>query len=269
MGQGSAVSEHADILDAYVREAPSGANAMRIFAGEWSSRLPEPYAAESGVAPLFDDFRIRWALERLGSIAGFDVLELGPLEGAHTFMVEAAGAASVTAVEGNTRAFLKCLIVKELLGLTRSRFLLGDITEFLRADTSSYDLILASGVLYHLLEPMEALELIAGHTSRLLLWTHYFDEDVISADETARAKFSGSEERTTRDGLRYVAHRMEYGTALTWQGFCGGANDHSYLLGRDDILANLERLGFTNIEIGYEAREANPFPSITILAQKA
>src|SRR5579862_3723444 len=119
--------EHSSVLDAYVREVPSGANALRIFEGEWTSRLPEPYADASGSAALFEDPRIRWGIEQLGGVAGFDVLELGPLEAAHTSMVEAAGAASITAVEGNTRAFLRCLIVKELLGLTRSRFLLGDI----------------------------------------------------------------------------------------------------------------------------------------------
>lgn len=259
---------HASILDAYVRDVPSPANALRIFEGEWSSRLPDPYGEVSGTAPLFDDHRIHWALDRIGSIEGFDVLELGPLEAAHTYMVEAAGAASVTAVEGNTRAFLKCLIVKELLGLSRSRFLLGDLTEFLRADPTTYDLVLASGVLYHLLNPMEALELIGSHTTRVLLWTHYYDEEVITADEIARAKFNGSEERRTGDGLTYVAHRMEYGAALAWQGFCGGANDHSYLLERADILNCLDRLGFVNIDIGYEMREALPFPSITILAEK-
>jgi hypothetical protein len=184
-------------------------------------------------------------------------------------MIEAAGAASITAVEGNTRAFLKCLIVKELLGLTRSSFLLGDITEYLRAEASAFDLVIASGVLYHLIDPMEALRLISERSSRLLLWTHYYDAEILATNDAALARFSGSEAHETPDGFRYTAYRHEYGEALSTPAFCGGANDHSFHLERGDILGYLERLGFTKIDIGFESREAAPFPSLTVLAQKA
>ena len=53
------------------------------------------------------------------------MLELGPLEGAHTYMLDRAGASEVVAIEGNTRAFLKCLITKELLSMPSARFLVG------------------------------------------------------------------------------------------------------------------------------------------------
>lgn len=41
-------------------------------------------------------------------------------------MLEQAGAAEVVAVEANTRSFLKCLCIKEVLGMRAVRFLLGD-----------------------------------------------------------------------------------------------------------------------------------------------
>jgi hypothetical protein len=122
------------VLDAYVQGPPSGENALRIFAGEWSSRLPAPYHALTGEADLFEDLRITWLADVLGRFAGLNVLELGPLEAGHTTMLERGGAASIVAVESNVRAYLKCLIVKELLGLTRTTFLLGDAVSYLQSN---------------------------------------------------------------------------------------------------------------------------------------
>ena len=62
---------------------------------------------------------------------GFRILELGPLEGAHTYQLEKLGAAEIVAIEANKEAFLKCLIIKELAQLERARFLLGDFVTYL------------------------------------------------------------------------------------------------------------------------------------------
>ena len=45
-----------------------------------------------------------WALSLLGSIEGQSVLELGPLEGGHTYMLHKAGA-NITSIEANKRGF--------------------------------------------------------------------------------------------------------------------------------------------------------------------
>src|ERR1035437_8430204 len=98
------------ILDSYVRTAHSVQNALDIFVSEWASRLPPPWSkCAAGGIPLFEDGRIVWALQQLGGCEGQRALELGPLEGGHSYMLESHGAASVLAVEANTRAFLKCL----------------------------------------------------------------------------------------------------------------------------------------------------------------
>ena len=125
------------ILDQYVTTTPSPQNAVDIFAGEWSSKLPEPFAeVRAGSALLFADARLEWGLTQLGGVTGKTVLELGPLEGGHTYMLEQGGAASVVAIEANTRAYLKCLITKELLGLKRARFLCGNFVAFLQANAT-------------------------------------------------------------------------------------------------------------------------------------
>ncbi|WP_207954636.1 hypothetical protein [Saccharopolyspora elongata] len=74
------------ILDEYVTSAPSPQNAVDVFAGEWSSQLPAPLQhVQAGPLPLFDDARVSWAIECFGGVAGSRVLEIGPLEGGHTY----------------------------------------------------------------------------------------------------------------------------------------------------------------------------------------
>src|SRR5215213_6466535 len=114
------------ILDAYVRSAPSNQHALDIFKGEWAAILPAPFNdLRAGNLNLFYDNRAYWALNELGGCQGQRVLELGPCEGQHSYMLEQWGAASITSIEANTRAYLKCLIVKEVLGLQRVHFLCG------------------------------------------------------------------------------------------------------------------------------------------------
>ena len=90
-------------------------------------------------------------LSKIGDYKGISVLELGPLEGGHAYMLEKAGVGSVLSIEANTRAFLKCLISKEIFGLNKCHFLLGDFTEYLNKldEHIRFDLVFASGVLYH------------------------------------------------------------------------------------------------------------------------
>ena len=68
-----------------------------------------------GFAQLFEDDRILWDEEKLGKFLSKRVLELGPLEGAHTYMLQQLGAKEIISIESNKRAFLKCLIIKNIL----------------------------------------------------------------------------------------------------------------------------------------------------------
>jgi hypothetical protein len=76
----------------FVLAPPSVQNAIDIFAGEWASRFPSNGpAVNAGTVPLFEDPRLAWANETLRELtghgfAGQRILELGPLEGGHTYM---------------------------------------------------------------------------------------------------------------------------------------------------------------------------------------
>src|SRR4051794_2616577 len=96
----------------FEQRAPSIQNAVDIFRGKWASTFDGLIEAETdGHAPLFtSDPRPLRAAEILGTgsrIDGFRVLELGPLEGGHTFQLEKLGAREVLAIEANVEAFLK------------------------------------------------------------------------------------------------------------------------------------------------------------------
>ena len=140
--------------DASVSHAPTAQATIDILDG-WVSILPaELGAATRGFAPLFADERAIWAIDRLGGVRGATILELGPLEGGHTYMLDRAGAKSIIAIEGNKRCYLKCLITKELLGVDSAHLLLGDFVSWLEQDRRRFDVIWATGVLYHMTEPL-------------------------------------------------------------------------------------------------------------------
>lgn len=257
------------VLAQYLASPPSPQNALDIFTGEWSSALPAPFSElRAGTIELFADARIDWLLETIGGVRDKQVLELGPLEAGHTYMLEKGGAASVTAIESNTRAFLKCLIVKEVLELRRARFLCGDFIEFLRRNTQTFEVCLASGVLYHMPNPVELIALLAQRCSEyLFLWTHYYEGAIIGANPTLAPKFVGSVP-AEHGGFTHTLHRQEYQAALEWTGFCGGSAPTSHWMTRDDIGACLQHFGFEIDAVGFEQPDHPNGPALAMVARR-
>jgi hypothetical protein len=252
------------ILDEYVTTAPSPQNAVDVFAGEWSSQLP---GLSAGPIPLFADDRVKWALDQLGGVSGAQVLELGPLEGGHSFMLAEAGA-SVLAVESQTRAYLKCLIAKELLGMPAARFVLGDFMAYLRDTDERFDLVFASGVLYHMRNPVETIALTARAASSLFLWTHYYDEEIVRPSALLSPRFT-SESASSYEGFEHTLHRFEYESALQLKGFCGGSAPHSNWLSRADLMAALEHFGWRVKAVAFDTPDHPHGPALALVAIKS
>lgn len=236
------------VSDQYIHSPPSHQNALDIFKGEWSSRFPQNLGLNAGNVPLFEDSRVSWAIERLGGMSNKSILELGPLEAGHTYMLEKAGAQKIVAVESNAHAYLKCLIVKEIFNLIKSKFLCGNFVEYLKQTNDKFDVCWASGVLYHMTNPVELLATIADVSNQIYLWTHYFDRDIISQKEHLVKRFdlSGTSSRYQNFPYRYYKHK--YDTYLP-SGFCGGSQPFSCWMNRSDIISCLRFLGFNKIEV--------------------
>lgn len=236
------------IIDVYSQNCPTNQEAINIFRGEWSSQFPAEVNVQAGSSPLFQDDRIQLGLRELGGVTGQSVLELGPLEGGHSYQLEKSGAQSVLAIEANTRAYLKCLITKEVLGMERVRFLRGDFMEYLRQSPPRFDLVLCFGVLYHQKHPIELISRLSQITDRLLVWTHYYDEAIIRSSPTLNPKFT-STERAEYAGYPHTLHRYEYQSSLAHPGFCGAGAEYANWMERGELLQAFHHVGFKKVKV--------------------
>lgn len=237
----------------FTRQEPSDQNALDIFRGRWACDLSGLVpGTRAGGTNLFEDPRISEHLLRrfagpAGDLAGQRVLEIGPLEGAHTYQLERLGA-TVTAVEANTEAYLKCLIVKEILQLSQARFLYGDAVEYLRReDIGRFDLIVCCGVLYHLADPAELISLLAAKTDRVYLWTHY------------EMNAGNAHQRGTtivRKGESYTYHERD-NSDRKLSNYWGGNRAVSVRMTRSDIFRCFRAEGLTEVEV-HEDNEHHP-----------
>ncbi len=254
----------------YVTALPHPQNAIDILQGEWRCQLPEPLAHfKAGTLPLFEDERIQWLAAELGGLEDMTVLELGPLEGAHSYILEQAGAKSITAIEANTQAYLKCLIVKELLDLKRVKFLCGDFMAYLREETGpTFDLGVACGVLYHMQNPVELIALLAKQCRQsIFLWTHYYDETLISQDPRTVYKHTG-QTKAEYEGFEHTLYRYEYQEAKYMPGFSGAGTAFTHWLSRKDIIDCLAHFGFGEIKIGFDETHYRNGPALALIARR-
>jgi SAM-dependent methyltransferase len=246
------------INEQYVASAPSRQNIANIFKGRWISGFPDASCVSGGIIPLFADSRIAWLIERCGgSLAGQHVAELGPFEGGHSYMLLAAGAASVEAIEANTLNFTKTLLVKEIFGLKGLDVRFGEIEAWLAEGDERFDLIVASGVLYHFNDPLKALWDMARRTDRIFLWTHFVDDAAMPPDDPRRASFIGTTRERTVDGVSCTYHSRSYAGAQTKAAFCGGVSQNSIWISRDAILRALTIWGFAVEEAMVDPGHAN------------
>ncbi len=261
----------ANILDAYVNDEPSDASAINLFHGEWSSQLPGFPKELSGNSLLFDDQRVHAWIRRVNEVMpesvsnpfSFKVLELGPLEGGHTHMLSSRHW-DITAIESNSRAFMKCLITANIYR-TRARFLLGSFEEYFKSLSSDvvYDFICCSGVLYHLKNPSESLRRILAHTKSIGIWSHYGSKELVI---NRPGMFSEEYYYDSISGKEVLGYKHFYGSALETSFFCGGGQDYSIWMSKDEILSLLSESGFS-AEI-QSISDSPSGPSITIFAKK-
>lgn len=257
-----------DIAPGYESAAPSAQNAMDIFKGGWVSAFPVETGLQAGTNALFADPRILWLTAQLKDwFKGKDVLELGPLEGAHTATLLSEGAASVTAIEAKRDSYLRCLVTKEVLQLHGASFQLGNFLPYLERDETQWPLIVASGVLYHMSDPIRTLELLSSRTDRLYLWTHVVDPDAMRPGDP-RLDALGDPELRDWNGRLIKLHKRPY-LEQKEKTFCGGLEAEPRWINREDLLWLLAQLGFDEIITAHDKPDAEHGPSLSILASRS
>ena len=245
---------------------PSQQNAVDLFADSWASDFAEICPdLTAGKSPFFTmDPRPKDAARLLGvngRLDGMRVLELGPLEGGHTYQLEQLGADSILSIEANAEAYLKCLITKEITGLRNACFLYGDFTKYVASTTDTYDLIFCSGVLYHMIDPIALIMAMGKISDKCFVWTHYYDK-----------KHYKGPKRSVRSDPRYPGVKL-YVLNFDEQGmdsgtYFGGNRPISVWLSRGDILATFKKAGFSNSEIIEDSPDTDIGASFSFAAWK-
>lgn len=243
-------------LPQFVTSLPTHQNAVNIFEGKWVCYLPVD-GLRSGGMNLFstEDRRPQMVVDVCGDIAGFKVLELGPLEGAHSYQLERLGAGSILAIDASPEFYLKCLITKEILGL-KAKYLLGDFNRFLESTDEKYDLVFAAGVLYHMIDPVHTLHLISKVTPRVFIWSHY-----IGADAQIQAT------PVERHGYACNYHEVFYDDSSHSRGWSGVRPSANRLL-QKDIVGALKYFGFDRVTITLDDPHHQGGPAVSIVAER-
>jgi SAM-dependent methyltransferase len=160
------------------------------------------------------------------------VLELGSLEGGHTYALAALpGIDRVLALEGRPANVERAQLVGRLSGAASSSIELrvADLEQTDLTALGTFDAVFCVGLLYHLPRPWELLERIAQVSNRLFLWTMHAVKPV---PEEARAGY---------EGRSYA----EFGLADP----LSGLSPISFWPTLDALVAMLADAGFDEVEI--------------------
>jgi hypothetical protein len=136
--------------------------------------------------PYGDDTRLKYMTYFL-DVRDQRVLEIGPLEGHHSVILEKMGIRENIAVEARQDNLRKCSRIKEKYRLDRTTFLQHDLERLYRGQerprfAGPFDLVFCLGLLYHVSEPAKALEWFRSQAPTLFLGTQYIEGEVDGAE---------------------------------------------------------------------------------------
>jgi SAM-dependent methyltransferase len=230
-------------LPKFVPEVPDDQNAFRLRAGTWKFKFEDMDASELDNFLRTVDGRPRLCSEFFPGYRDFSIVEFGPSDGYNTAQLELYGATDIVSIEANADAFLRCLIMKNARGM-KTKFLLGDFLKFMSQSDSAFDLAYASGVLYHLQDPVDFLLQCGRRARHLFVWSLYFDEDAVRSDAYEMRRF-GVRETVSRGGEQFVYHQRSVDPQMVTAGnYQGGIEQHANWLTLPDLKRAIELAGF-------------------------
>jgi hypothetical protein len=252
----------------FATRAPDRSNALNIYKGSWKFGYDRMSYAEIR-ANILRDPRPQWCAEVYPDFHRLRIVELGPADGYNTAGLEFAGARNVTAIEGNVDAFLRCLILKNYLGL-QAEFILGDFVEYFEEEKAQADLVYASGMLYHLQNPLKFLYNVSKLAPHLYLWTHFYEAAEASRIENEKQSFASREQRQATVGNATATYyRRDYNIDhVSAAGYIGGLHQFANWISRNDLFAALEAYGYRIKRVVDDPAGPGIMPAVNILASQ-
>lgn len=254
-----------EIRDSYETKKPSIQNIFDRFKGNFATTFPG--VDTGGYSGLSDDARLHWCNSIL-DLKDKNILECGPLELGHSYMMSKFGCKQIVSVENNWYCYLKCLAVKEALKIKNVDLLFGDVIDHLKEETNKYDFVLCSGILYHLPNPIELIHLISKVTDSVFIWTHVYDENSETMQRQNIVK-----DKIEYDGEVYSGGKQTYpdnGSSGLETIYCGGKFKISCWISEESLSKALKKYGFVNIQKNEDLCHLNHEngPCISIFASK-
>lgn len=214
--------------------------------GPWTFDVPLGHGLWSAGDQKVPHTRLRRLVQIVADLARSDfselrIVDLGCLDGLFSVEFALQGAREVVGVDAREANVRKCLLAQEALGLQNLRFLQDDVRNVTRARYGAFEVVLCSGLLYHLNAPdvfqvIEQLHELSGEL--VLIDTH----TALEAKDVVR--YAGEEYH----GLHYREHaetdsaQVKEARLLTAYG-----HDVSFWLSRPSLVNFLQRVGFTSV----------------------
>jgi hypothetical protein len=148
-------------------------------------------------------------------------------------------------------------------------FLFGDFVQYMERTEDRFDICWASGVLYHAKDPVKLLTGACRVAPAIFIWTHYFEEAIISRSPEQLRFFRSNLDRQVKVGGREIT--LHYRSYVQKKGrlYSGGPGEHSYWLSKEDILAVLASQGFVHVAIGLDEPQLAQGPGLSFIASRS
>jgi hypothetical protein len=144
--------------------------------GPWVTQFEIDGAASGGDYQVSNDPRVRQFFERFPDVR--TILELGSLEGGHTFtLARHQGVERVLAIEGRLANIDKAKFIGSLLGVSNVQFKQANLEQLQLQTLGYFDAIFCCGLLYHLPEPWKLVSQGPLVAPSLFIWTVYANEN--------------------------------------------------------------------------------------------
>ncbi|MBK7392381.1 MAG: class I SAM-dependent methyltransferase [Chloracidobacterium sp.] len=196
--------------------------------GPWVTKFTIDGVDTGGAFDAMNDVRVTQFFDHFTDVK--TVLELGSLEGGHSFAIaKGRGVERVVAIEARKANIEKAMFIQSLLGDSRVTFIETNLEKVDLTAMGRFDAVFCSGLLYHLPEPWDLIERLAKITDKIFIWTQYACEN---------------EAKKISDGYRGKWYR-EGG----WLDPLSGISKYSFWLSMGSLLKLLTVNGFDKVAI--------------------